>query len=171
MNAPFTVSDAVLNSALMKNPRHPEREAAFLADSAGALTQTWSHDANRHMRRAQSVFGRRRPQRSPDRAKSRERRRVLGGSPAMPPNIRCHFTEGERAVLAIVAGEVKRQGLCDLPLDKIAALAGVGRTTAQNALAWASRLCLISMQHRPMRGRKSLTNVVRIVAPSWLTWL
>jgi len=31
--------------------------------------------------------------------------------------------EGQRAVLCIVAGEIKHRGLCDLPIDKIAALA------------------------------------------------
>ena len=56
----------------------------------------------------------------------------------MPDDIRCHYTEGERAVLCVVAGEVKRQGISDLSIDEIAARAGVSRTTAQNALRIAS---------------------------------
>lgn len=36
----------------------------------------------------------------------------------MPPNLRHHYTEGQRAVLCIIAGEVKHHGICDLPIDK-----------------------------------------------------
>jgi len=73
-------------------------------------------------------------QRSPDRKASRDRRRMLGGSSALPDTMRHHYTEGQRAVLCIVAGEIKHHGVCDLPIDKIAALAGVCRTTVQTAL-------------------------------------
>ena len=45
---------------------------------------------------------------------------MLGGSSALPDTLRHHYTEGERAVLFIVAGEVKRHGICDLPIDEIA---------------------------------------------------
>jgi len=53
--------------------------------------------------------------------------------------MRQEFTEGERAVLCVVGTEVKRHGICDWPIDKIAAIAGVGRTTVQNALHTARR--------------------------------
>ena len=46
-----------------------------------------------------------------------DRRRTLGSSSAMPPAMRAKFTEGQRAVLAIVAGEIKHHGVCDLPYD------------------------------------------------------
>ena len=59
---------------------------------------------------------------------------MLGGSSALPDNLRHFYTEGLRAVLCIVAGEVKRHGVCDLPNDQIAALAGVCRTTVQTAM-------------------------------------
>jgi hypothetical protein len=72
-----------------------------------------------------SRFLPRQRQRSPDRKASRDRRRMLGGSSALPDNLRHHYTEGQRSVLCIVAGEIKRHGVCDLPIDKIAALAGV----------------------------------------------
>jgi hypothetical protein len=42
----------------------------------------------------------------------------------LPPDLRHHFTKGQRAVLCIVAGEVKQKSFCDMPLDKMAALAG-----------------------------------------------
>jgi hypothetical protein len=109
--------------------------------------------------------------RSPDRKASRDRRRTLGGSAVMPPNLRHHYTEGQRAVLSIVAGEVKHHGVCDLPIDKIAALAGVCRTTVQTTLHEARRLLHLKITERPRPGRKSLTNVVEIMSAEWLTWI
>lgn len=109
--------------------------------------------------------------RSHDRQASRERRRTLGGSAVMPPNLRCHYTEGQRAVLCIIAGEIKHSGNCDLPIDKIAALAGVSRTTVQTTLHEARRLGHIKVTERPQPGRKNLTNVVHIVSAEWLTWI
>jgi hypothetical protein len=116
-------------------------------------------------------FAPRRYQRSPDREASRHRRRVLARDGHMPPDVRAHYTEGECAVLTVIAGEVKRQGVCDWPIDKIAAVAAVCRTTAQNAMRRAARLQHITVQHRPVRGRKSLTNVIRIVSQEWRTWI
>jgi hypothetical protein len=118
-----------------------------------------------------SRFTSRRPQRSPDREASRNRRRMLGGSSALPANLRHHYTEGERAALCIVAGEVKHHGICDLPIGKIAALAGVSRTTVQNAFREARLLGHITIEERPLHGRKSLTNVLRIVSSEWRTWI
>jgi len=121
--------------------------------------------------RIASRFTTRQRQRSPDRAASRARRRVLGGSSALPPDTRRHFTEGERAVLCVVSSEVKRQGVCDWVIDKIAAAAGVCRTTTQNALHEARRLGLIKITERPQRGWKNLSNVVEIISRDRLTWL
>ncbi|MBB4262660.1 hypothetical protein GGD64_006722 [Bradyrhizobium sp. CIR3A] len=118
-----------------------------------------------------SRFLPRRPQRSPDRKASRDRRRMLGGSSALPDNLRHHFTEGQRSVLAIIAGEIKRQGFCDLPIDKIAALAGVCRSSCQSSIHEARRLGLIRVTERPRPGRKNLTNIVQIVSREWLTWI
>jgi hypothetical protein len=118
-----------------------------------------------------SRFKPRRRQGSPDRKASRERRRMLGGSAVLPPQLRCAYTEGQRSVLTIIAGEIKHHGVCDLPIDKIAALAGVCRTTVQTTLHEARRLFHIKVTERPQWGRKSLTNVVRIVSDEWLMWL
>lgn len=109
--------------------------------------------------------------RSPDRRASRDRRRMLGGSSALPDNLRHHYTEGQRSVLCVIAGEIKRRGRCDLPIDKIAALAGVCRTTVQTTLHEARRLCHIKITERPRAGRKSLTNIVEIISPEWRVWL
>ncbi|MET4601069.1 hypothetical protein ABIB90_000520 [Bradyrhizobium sp. JR4.1] len=118
-----------------------------------------------------SRFLPRRPQRSSDRRASRDRRRTLGGSSALPDNLRHHFTEGQRAVLCVIAGEIKRCGICDFPIDKIAALAGVCRTTVQNAIHEARRLGLLKITERPQPGRKNLSNLVEIVSREWLAWI
>jgi hypothetical protein len=120
--------------------------------------------------RVLSRFASRQRQRSPDRKASRDRRRTLGGSSALPDNLRHYYTEGQRAVLCVVALEVKRHGVCDWPIDKIAAVAGVGRTTVQTTMHEARRLGHITITERPRRGCKSLTNIVRISSQEWRTW-
>ena len=119
--------------------------------------------------RVLSRFVSRQRQRSPDRKASRDRRRTLGGSSALPDNLRPYYTEGQRAVLCVVALEVKRHGMCDWPIDKIA-VAGVGRTTVQTTMHQARRLDHITITERPRRGCKSLTNIVRISSQEWRTW-
>lgn len=109
--------------------------------------------------------------RSPDRQASRDRRRRLGGSSALPDTLRHHYTEGQRAVLCVIAGEIRHHGVCDLPIDKIAALAGVCRTTVQTTLHEARRLNHIRITERPIPGRKHLPNLVEIASPEWRTWL
>jgi hypothetical protein len=111
-----------------------------------------------------SRFTSRQRPRSPDRKASRNRRRRLGGSSALPDTLRHHYTEGMRAVLCIIAGEVKHHGLCDMPIDKIAALAGVCRTTVQTTLHEARLLAHVKITERPVPGRKNLTNVVEITS-------
>jgi hypothetical protein len=118
-----------------------------------------------------SRFTPRQRPRSPDRKASRDRRRMLGGSSALPDNLRHHYTEGQRSVLCIVAGEIKRHGICDFPIDKIAALAGACRTTVQTAMHEARRLGHITIKERPQPGRKSLTNIVHISSLEWRAWL
>ncbi len=118
-----------------------------------------------------SIFPRRKPQRSPDRKASRERQRMLGGAGHLPPQVRQHYTQGERAVLYVISTEVKRTGVCDWPIAKIAAMAGVCRTTAQNAMREAQRLAHIIVEERPVPGRKNLTNVIKVISREWCAWL
>jgi len=118
-----------------------------------------------------SRFTPRQRPRSPDRKASRCRRRRLGGSSALPADLRYHYTEGQRAVLCIMAGEVKHHGICDLPIDKIAALAGVCRTTVQTTLHEARRVGHIRITERPQARRKNLPNVIEVISREWWAWL
>jgi hypothetical protein len=119
----------------------------------------------------------RRPQRSPDRQASIERRRRLVASGPLPPPIAARFTWGEIAVLRIVGDECRAKGYCDSHIDAIAARAGVHRTTVQNALREAQGrgevpgIPIITVEERRRRGQRSLTNIIRIVSREWRDWL
>ncbi len=161
----FTDDEATfLNSAIDKRRPLGRR----ISSAPGAVTM--KAVGKLHGRLGSRFTPRQRP-RSPDRQASRDRRRRLGGSSALPDTLRHHYTEGQRAVLCIIAGEVKHHGVCDLPIDKIAALAGVCRTTVQTTLHEARRLNHIRITERPVPGRKHLPNLVEIASPEWRTWL
>ena len=152
----------------MRQPPAPALVAAYetgtaptLPASKGVASANWRTLRGRRDRRPIS----------PDREASRGRRRTLGGSSALPDKIRRQSTEGERAALCVVAGEIRRRGICDLAVDAIAALAGICRTTAQNALRKAAALGHASVERRPMRGRRSLTNIIRITCTEWRAWI
>jgi hypothetical protein len=155
--AEYLELDHALRSKQAKTcPKKPARIGALIAGARSKLTLGWP---------------RRRPCRSPDREKSRERARMLGGSSAMPPKVRAKYTECERAVLTIVAREIKRQGICDLTVGQIAAEAGVCIRTVQNATAEAVRQGHLAREERPQLGRKNLTNILRIHSAEWLAWI
>ena len=113
----------------------------------------------------------RRP-RSPDRQASIERRRRVAASGAVPPELAARFTQGQVAVLSVVGREAARgRPVCDWPVDRIAALAGVCRTVAREALRLAQILGLVRVQERRRRGARSDTNVVTVAAKGWWRWL
>ena len=118
-----------------------------------------------------SIFPPRRVQRSPDRARSIERRRTLAASGPMPPTLACRFTTGELAVLRIVADAVRDNGQCVLPVDAIAARAGVCRRLAQNAIREAARQGLLTVQERRREGRRNDTTWCGSSVAEWLTWI
>src|SRR5829696_8602151 len=109
-----------------------------------------------------SIFPPRRPQKSPDRRRSIERRRRLAASGPMPPALAARFTTGELAVLRIVADEVREHGMCDCSLDEIAARAGVCRTLVKRTLRVAIRYGLLRVTERPRPGKRHDTNLVEI---------
>ncbi|KFB08853.1 hypothetical protein [Nitratireductor basaltis] len=172
MSAPLEVSAALLNSRLVKaSVSDPELVEAYMSGAIRTKGPSRPpNPLNRHSRRLTARFNRK-WQRSPDRAASVKRRRMLGGSSSLPDTIRHHYTEGERAALAVVAGEVKHHGVCDLPLDRIAAVAGVSRTTVQNALREARARGHVIVEPRPRKGQKNLTNLVHVSSKEWLAWL
>jgi len=92
-------------------------------------------------------------------------------SGVVPAKIAASFTTGETAALTVIARQVQRAGVCVLPIDAIAAQAGVERTTVQNALRQGRLLGLILVKERRIPGRPSLPNVVSIVSKEWTTWL
>jgi hypothetical protein len=47
----------------------------------------------------------------------------------MPPALASRFTQAELAALAVIARQCQRDGACSLPIDAIAALAGVSSLT------------------------------------------
>jgi hypothetical protein len=109
---------------------------------------------------------------SPDRQASVERRRRQAMSGAVPAKIAAAFTLGELAVLSVIAREVQRRdGACSLPIDALAALAGVSRTTVQNLLRQARHLGLLEVKERRRRGLPSLTNVIKVISKEWSAWL
>ena len=108
---------------------------------------------------------------SPDRRKSIARRRKQAASGVVPARLACHFTQGQIAVLTVIGREIKKRGTCSMPIDQIAALAGVCRTLVKDALHEARRLGLVSVIERPRPGRRSDTNIVEIISPEWRSWL
>jgi putative SOS response-associated peptidase YedK len=83
----------------------------------------------------------------------------------------CRFTLGEAAVLAVIAVEVRKHGRCTLHLNTIAALAGVCRTTAKNALREAAGLGFIRVTVRRLTAWRCDSNVVVILDGAWTAWL
>ncbi len=102
---------------------------------------------------------------------SLERRRRWASAGALPPALASRFTLAEQAVLAVVSSEHQKQGRCTLPIDHIAALAGVGRTTVKNALREAQRQGLAGIQERRVSAWRNATNVVTITSTEWCSWL
>jgi hypothetical protein len=109
--------------------------------------------------------------RSPDGAASQQRRRDVGQERWLPPNIARQLTQGEVAVLSVMAREIVNHGVCDLPNDKIAGLAGVCPTMVKNTRRLAEGHGWINVVHRPRRGQKSLTNVIYALSPELRAWI
>ena len=102
---------------------------------------------------------------------SLSRRRRQAASGALPPELAAELTQGEQAVLAVVGREAARAGRCDWPVARIAALAGVGRSTTKLALRIAQRLGMLRITERRQTAARSLPNLLTITGKSWLRWL
>lgn len=124
----------------------------------------------KHTPRAVSGFEPRKRSKSPDREASKARRRKFGGCGALPDTLRQFYSEGERAVLAVISLECRAHGTCTLSVNEIGGRAGAGHTLVQKTLRQAHRNGHIRVQERPRPGRKHLTNRVIITAPDWRAW-
>ncbi len=100
-----------------------------------------------------------------------ERRRRWTSSGWLPPQLAARFTMAETAVLSTIAAEVARRGLCRLTVGHIASLAGVSRTTVQNAVRQAVALGILTSEEWRLTAWRSAPNTVRIVSPEWSAWL
>jgi hypothetical protein len=173
MSAPYQANSADLFPSIerMRGRTHLDEIAAAFETGAA---ETWSArpGANRHERRRTLHLARCRPQRSPEKQKSYERRHRLAFSGPLPPQLAARFTVSQMSCLRVVGDEHRGRGHCDLTLDEIAARAGVCRKSAQRTM-WAARdETLLTIEERRLKGRrKHLPNVVRITSPEWLSWL
>ncbi|MFK0163920.1 hypothetical protein [Rhizobium sp. NPDC090279] len=175
MASSFQVSNALLRTL----PRLMSRADASLdqhyesGNGTKAATQTYKRQGAAMA--AERIVKRVRRAKPTDEQRNKEiaRRRTWAGGGNMPANIRALYSEAERAVLAVIAERCKLKGFCDLCIDEIAKIAGVGRTSVQNAIrkARSKQLAHISVRERPQQGRKSLTNIIKIVCASWLRWI
>lgn len=100
-----------------------------------------------------------------------DRKRRLGDMSALPPHLRGRFTEGERAVLYIVAADCRKHGSCRISAKEIGDRSGVGRTTVRNALRRARQMKIVHVRHREQWRGKNLPNIVTITCPVWCSWL
>jgi len=174
-------------TGIAARPCDPVRLAGFLSGAIPTLPATAGPTISRRHMDGHGPHGERaRQARVYDRAKSRQRKRMMGGDGRLPNTLRHWFTEGERAVLSVIADEVKRRGACELHVERIAAKAGVSIRTTQYALATASwrgadiqslkesdRPPLLIVVEKP-RGRQRadrLPNRIRIVSREWISWL
>ena len=149
-------------AALFGPKRPPDALGEARADDHAELAATF---------RPRSKFPARRHIASPDREKSRMRRRRNGLSRSMPDQMAERYSEALRSVAHVIADEHLIKGQCTLPNDKIAALAGVCRSTVRNHRKAAVNRDEIQVIERPNRGRPNDTNIIRIVDPAWLRWL
>jgi len=157
----------------MPPARNPELAAAYECGRAEtkAARSRGPLSVGEHLARQVRRFKPRRRPVSPDRLASRKRRfaAVLCGS--VPAVVGSSYTPAQVAALAVIAGEVKRHGVCDLAVDAIAALAGCGRTSLQDAVREALKLGHLSVTPRPRPGQKNLTNLIQVIDRGWLAWI
>lgn len=191
MSEPLKISDALLRSRLVKTPIQGDRVVeGYLSGAIPTRGVSHPHSLKRH--KLLDGFGpcgeRSRLKRERDRRASKSRKRQRGGDAILPNNLRDWFTEGGRAVMSVIAGECRRIGRCEMPVEKIAAIAGVSIRTVQYTLAMASGKglppgsaaladdplappVLIRVEYRPLKGRRNRTNVITIISREWLLWL
>ncbi|CUX23711.1 MULTISPECIES: hypothetical protein [Agrobacterium] len=170
----YRPSSALLRSRIVS--RSARSHDDYFANGKATRPATKAYEKQTASGAAESVVKKARRQRmSTDKSRERRaRKRRISGPSNMPPEIREHYSAGEGAALAVIAEECKRHGnRCEMCLDEIASIAGVSRTTVQNALrkGGSKELGHISVKERRRQFGKSLTNVIKVISFSWMKWL
>lgn len=169
----YQPSAALLRTRLLSRP-YDERDHHF-ANGHGTKPATKPHERQASARAAERVVQQVRRKRvtGAERSKEIQRRRKWAGGGSMPPEIRACYSEAERAALAVIADRCRKKGFCDMCLDEIARVAGVSRTSVQNAIRKARSKAFehISVRERPQSFGKHLTNIIKIVSQSWRGWI
>jgi hypothetical protein len=174
-----------LDAAIAAAPRCRLDDMARAVWSALAGGQITEHDAERlsmavEARRAESAIRqpkRKTPASEPlkpvQRQAAIERRRRQAASGALPPSIAAHFTLGEQAALAVIARAARQQrgGTLQWFTDKIAALAGVSRSTARNAIRKARALGFLHVTEQRVTWWRNAANLITVAAAAWRSWL
>lgn len=164
------VSDALLRTRLVSRGPQPSDERYQNGEATVAARQPHKNHATKSALRR--LVKRVRPRPTPEkRAMEVARRRKWGGSGSIPADIRGLYTEAERAALSVIAERCKERGFCDLCLDEIAAIAGIGRTSVQNAIRKARSLAHLWVRERPQASGKNLTNILKILCKTWKAWI
>lgn len=168
-----------LREAIARAPRDklPEiSQALWRAVSRGEVDEAEAESLGASIELRQSApIGSSSPRKAtgarPRTPESVERRRRLASAGYMPPHLAAGFTEGERAVLAIIAAEILRRRSCALSRGELAAKAGVTETVVKTATRQAAALGLLTRQERRIARTRNDTTILRIVSPDWNAWL
>jgi hypothetical protein len=159
-----TLSEAIENrKQCWALPAHSDRQMTL----PGLLPPAAKRRATR--------FPKARQRRAPDNEKSLNLRvgRAYRGSTVMPGHLIVALggQPSHGAVMAVIKGEHQATGHCALSLKEIGDRAGVSRETAKRVVHKAAALHLISVEERPVPGRKHLPNVITIISMEWLAFL
>ena len=107
----------------------------------------------------------------PRSSESLERRRRWVASGKLPPQLAGRFTPAETAALAVVAAEAAKRGDCRLTIGAIAGIAGICPRSVRNAIRAAEAAGVLTIEERRLTAFRNDTNVIRIAAPEWRSWL
>lgn len=170
----FKTSDALLNTALVRRgSANPELVQGYLDGTIPTKGPSRSRSCG--FEQVRSVFGTaataKRHLSENQRAAAFARRRKRGGDGRLPHDIRCDYSEGQRAALSVIGEQVAKRGRCEWKIEKIATVAGVSIRTVQYAIRRAERLGHLFIRERRMNPFRNLTNVITVALSSWLNWL
>jgi hypothetical protein len=110
-------------------------------------------------------------QRPPDRQRALERRRTLASTWALPPAMAAKLTVSEQAYCRLLADDYVSKGFSDASHAEMAARVGCCTETIQRSQRTLLALGWAAVERRPVEGKRNRTNLVRIIAPEWISWI